>query len=298
MIKFKIGTIFYSFEEGKETPTILRLKKFNEIKDKYSFLDKDGKYVVLTKKDIVDSYIALRPDAFIGFSIVNVGPFKDIMVSVHKFTDASATGVPYAVCRQSIYDYFTNFIRKTEGVIYTGISVSKDSCPPEVPFDTMIQCDSLDSTIIIASYIGDSLDDILKLVSKSKFNSVLAELKSKSEFSSVQIQSDGPVPKYAKLIGYSSTLQELLEAHRFMYDLHGALNVWESPFEIKDDQITLDDAQTFLFENAHHLKTAQTFVYKYDKFVNLTELVVRYCIAVYPEKPNDIYIIGYNLKDE
>ena len=168
------GLKYYTYNDNHEV-VVLRLKKIKN-SDLYIMLDKDNNEVRLSKKEF-DKYIKLNQDGFVTFSRVALEQgIEDVIVSLHRREDLSSTSVPYAVCRQNIFDIFTNQINRDENMMYVGVSVSKDTCPVDVDYNITLACNGVLESDIVNVYLDDTLEDIMRFINPVNYDRVLKRL--------------------------------------------------------------------------------------------------------------------------
>lgn len=295
-IKYKIGTqFFYSFTDDhdrKIMPDNIRLVKVNKDKSSTYKDEKSGKLIQFTDDQILENYSALKPDGFIVAGVVNVGNFKDVIVALYRYNDAKSNKAPYAVCRNCVYDYFTNMVKKQydKDTIYVGISISQDTYPAEAgdTFENMLACDSIDGTMqSIAIYVTDNLKTIISLVhNKTKLNNVLRETYQKAAKEN---------PSYK---GYETSFIGLLEHNRFMFDFNSCFKIIEMPITLRDNQESLEYNQMLFIEDHIKKNIVNTYVIPYTKDIDLSEIKRSYVLISCIGNAGKIYLVGYDTTGE
>ena len=171
--KHIIGTKYYKFI-GDDIIMIRLLRVKNA--DAY-VVDANGTRCTMTKAEF-ESYRKLNPDGYVGYCIVEQEEnIQDVLVSFHRRKDLNTKKqLPFAVCRQNLYDFFSNAINQEEGVTHIGCSISQESCPLEIEFPILLASNSIHEMTLTACYIEDTLSDLLKLVSTPKYDDVLYKL--------------------------------------------------------------------------------------------------------------------------
>lgn len=283
MKRYKIGAKFYHLDDDGNL-IIIRLKKFDEAKNVYSFVDENNtgskEYIKLTKEEITSNYVHLVPDGYVTFTIVRLGKdFKDVVIGLYRNQDLSSY-VPYAVCRQNVSDYFSNLLTKNQNIM--GMSVSQNNCPAEINFETMLACDEVLSTDMMSVYMDDSIQDILNFIPNKKYDAILRGLKQKAMVVAPHLE------------GYEDTLKGLIIKNRFMFDFHMAFGILEIAFPILENQESLSEYQIAEVNKGLGLNIMSTYVLKFSKDINLKDLNKSFFLAVCPENPKDIYIVGYD----
>lgn len=274
-MKLNLGDKFYKVDES-ENIKIVRVEKIKT--NSIIVIDENNNKLSITKEEL-DTYTKLKPDAYITFSIVTLEQnMKDIIVSMHRRKDIDdGIQTPYAACRQSILDLFANQIIKDDRY-YIGCSMSKDTCPPDVEYEIILSCNSINKMYMVSAYIDDSLEDWLKVIPVSKFDEVLRNINGKID----------------NVHGYSETLKDLLETNCFMYDFHKGFNIDTVPFEVKYNEVTLelDSNQTTYLEDLYKNEMFKTYVIKFTKEISLDK-IKRYYVLI-SDSNKDLYIIAYD----
>ena len=98
-------------------------------------------------------------------------------MSLYKLLDLMlGNNTPYAICRQGVTDFFHTMIASENVPFMAGISVSIDTCPPNVPYQELTACDQAVDMKMVHFYRDDTLDDILNCIPLSRYDKVLETL--------------------------------------------------------------------------------------------------------------------------
>lgn len=214
--KIAPGTVFFKYLPGSDEPNLIRLIR---IKNSDCFVvESKGAKIKMSGVEF-STYTKLNPDAQICISIVELeDKAPDIIVTVYRKEDANTDGLPYCICRQNLYDMFTNTVSPSEdGRFYIGCSVSKDTCPKDINFKQLLACNGVVKTDIISAYYEDSLDKILSFINTMEYDQVIDMLNQGYDHNQV--------------ITNNQTLKDLLSYSHFMDDFWRGLNVVKAPFE-------------------------------------------------------------------
>lgn len=205
------GTYFYR----ANSKGVIDLVRLERIKNEDCFIvTRDKKYdekIKLTKEEF-SKYVKLKPHGYITCCTVTLDSgFRDVIVTMHREEDIeNGSAQPYAVCRQSVLDIFTNLTKQNEDHnIYIGLSITQDSCPPDISFQMMLAANNVSFSMTIAIYLDDTLDDIMHFIPTYRYDEVL---------SSVMPQFD-LINNDMKVYGRCSTLRELFEYTDFIRDV-------------------------------------------------------------------------------
>ena len=289
------GAKFFRYLDDQEEPEIIRISTADELKVKY--FDKFGKRHTMPYKELADNYHQLRADGIITFSIVSVNEASDVLVALKALPSESVpmsmradvpSNIPYAICRQSVYDFFSNNMKKTDGAVYVGISVSQDTCPANINFEDMLMCTGLKYNRPVAVYLDDTLEDILMLFNHKKYNDALVQLEAASKQ-----QFKGKVT-----LGYNKTLKELLENNNFMYDFRKCFGIVEVPFHIDENTEGLSTENILYLENQLKVNIMETYLIRYTREIDLRTIKRDYLlVSSAADQFSDVYIVGYDVAD-
>lgn len=281
-----IGSKFFTYFDNSDEPEIRRIYNVDKINNKVKYFDKDNNKGSMKYDELINKYKMLKADAIITFSIVKVGDVPDVIVALKRVP--CTDNIPYAICRQSIYDFFTNNIRKTDFVTYVGVSASQDTCPADINFTDLLQCTDLQYNKIIVSYLDDNLEDILRLFNHKKYNDALRKLH----------QNSSEYFKGKTILGYNDTLKDLLTNNNFMYDFRKCFNVIQVPFIIDENSEGLSNENILFLENELKVNIMETYVLRYTKEINLNTIKRDYVlVASLVDNYSKIYIVGYDTAD-
>lgn len=282
-MKLQLGTKYYKILEDK-TVNVIRLYEINE--KEYIFKDESNGNKVILNDEELDEYVSLNPDAIMAFNIVELPQdMKDVVVTMYrtKYEIKNNDKLPYAVCRQNIYDVFTNTTNDNESIMYIGLSINKDSMDESIEMEALLSCEDVNKTDIISAYMDDTLFSILSLIDETEYDSTLESMKVIAD-SSVDITFKGSC----------SNLEELLKENNFMFDFRTGFDIKIVNFEVKtiQDTDTLIPEQAILLEKLLGVTLVMTSVYKYDKSINLSKLKEDYVLV--SDTLESLYIITYD----
>lgn len=279
------GTRFYRFIDGELEQIRIRAIHPKKGTIKYSIEGSDD-LKPISYEFLCENYKKLKPDAAMILSIVRIGVSKDVIVALSK--DASQV---YAICRQSILDVFSNIVNTTENELFVGVSISRDTCPPNIDFDAITQCDEVVYSMPVSLYIDDTLDSIMKLLdanSKKRFSIAMEECATKMQ----------EIYPAFKLHGLTHSVGELLEIHNFMYDFRRLFNIIEIPYEIGDDN-ELDTRNTIFLEKELNITIDKTYVVPYSKEIDFAKIRRDYIlISSIEEGFRKVYVCAYDKLDK
>lgn len=279
VLKIFIGDKFY--RKINDEIEIIRLVKMRN-EDKLVFSTKDTKQeLVMTRKELLDKYKKLRSHAKLAFSIVEVeNEVKDVMVTLYRPQDEKS-GLPYCVCRQGIIDFLNPTDEKSPQQ-FVGISISKDTIPSNVNYYKVLGCTNVIYSQTISVYAYDKFEELFSLIPErfiTKADNVLKQRKEEM--------------KNTRLVGWCSTLRELLIQNQFMYDFRKAFNIELFPEEVViEEDNKLNTNQVIQLEDIFKTEIFDTLVVLYDEKINIKAIERDYLLI--SDTKDDVYIVAYD----
>lgn len=287
MTNITTGTKFFRFTEGMQEPEVVRVYKTNEETNEVFFItDKKEKYRCDYNK-FIKRYSKLKPDGMIMFTIVEVDDIDDVIVSLDRLPSKYEDSLPFAVCRQSVYDFFSNIDTNREEM-WVGVSCNRENCPANIDFKDVLTCTNMKYNNPVVVYIEDTLEDILGLFKHKKFDNTLRMLKEKS------------LSRFTNSIvmGYEETLKELLEANNFMFDFRKCFDIVEVPHPINPESEGLSIENILFLENEYQFNILETYLIPYSRDIDFSEIKRNYMIvASAADKYEKLYVVGYDKAD-
>lgn len=250
------------------------------------------------KKTIEDCYTKLKPDGYISFSAVSTGSNStDVMVTIATRKDITkGEKLPYAICRQGAIDLFAKQL-SPDNVDYVGISISRDTCPADVDFSNFFACEGIIYSESMSYYIGDKLEDCLKIIKKKKiFNDILEDnfnrhcmyLASGNKYIAEVYKNKNEVD------GYCKELDTLLRMNNFDYDINSAFGIISTNLTEDDfSEKTLSGVAMEVIGSILRVEIGKSIVVPYDKDIDLSNIKRRYCLV--SDNNNKIYVVAYTI---
>lgn len=293
-----LGSKYFRYIENDEIE-IVRIYKSNGLEVKV-YIDGDKNNTLkLTAEQLQKDYMRLNPHAIVNFCIAKVGNnLDDVIVTMHKMSDLmSNEPTPYCVCRQNITDVFANQI-KISNKMYVGCSMSLETCPPDIDYRMMIACNGLDKCINVASYMDDTLDDLLHMVKTKDFDRTLESLfidhinYTVKDVPTIAAMKSRML-KLDKYDGYCKTLKTLLEDNNFMYDFYRAFGILPIDVKVNYDEETgvVSDDIIEILSNINNVNITSTLCMEYWYDIKLDEIDNDYMLIM--DKDNKLYVIAY-----
>ena len=212
MSKIYTGTKFfkYSGEGEDEKLDVLRITREENEKGIFGCIDLDGNKYWISKDELIDNYTMLNPDGLMSISIVELDESPDIIVSVANLKKSD--NLPFAICRQCMYDFFTNeMIKDPDRTMYLGASVNRKTCPANIDFRAVMVCEPTKNpyTKSVLVYLDDTLEDILKFIRPTKFDNTLVSLKEEAK---KELEAQGYILD-GNILGYCTTLKDYFQQY-------------------------------------------------------------------------------------
>lgn len=306
------NTRYYRYlDESDDSLEVIRILRYQNTETvKYEVIkgERLGEKGKIAISELLDNYTKLNNDGVISFSIASLHNLDDIVIMFMKQKDLDmGMGIPFVVCRQCVTDMFHYAFSKKDKD-YFGLSISQDSCPPNVDFNNFLACEGLSKQINIAYYIGDKLSDLLKLFKHDDYDYVLGQLfrdHCKYAANNITFIYNDYLTRDS-LDGYVKTLEDLLLSNNFEYDIQSAFNIIPMNLDFSGDEtgaIDLTDGAELSEDAKHKLSFVlakninRTLVLKYDKDIDLDALSHRLYQLV-SDVNNDVYLIAYDVSGE
>lgn len=174
----------YKFFKSKDENAVelLRITKIAEYNNMVTVTDLDTNKSREISFDDLKSYTPLEPFGFVSFSKVGMHDENkrmnyDVIVSLYRLLDVKLDmNEPYAICRQSINDFFYAIIAPNPDHEIAGVCCSRENCPMGMPYYTMAMCDEVLDFTIVNFYLDDTIDKLLTFIDTKKYDKVLNAL--------------------------------------------------------------------------------------------------------------------------
>ena len=234
------GSKMYRFlNEEKTEVGIIRIihvtkNSKNEVVS-FTIKDENGSTRKVKPEDIKD-YTMLLPDGILTVNAVEIADetgksSEDVIVTATRFADAQSGKIfPFAICRQSITNLFYNIAVKDESEMRSGMSLNQMNCPAGFDIGLMVAANKIIKSDFINFYLDEKVEDVLKLIPITKYNSILANLYSRHVKA-----SNNPALTFKKEDkGWCKDLLTLLDMNGFQNDVNEMLNITDIEFDISD----------------------------------------------------------------
>lgn len=280
-MKIYLGDKFYTYEPQNNKFDIYRVVRIKNL-DSFVLQHEETKETIKATSDFIKTnYTKLKPDGYISFAIVDLQDgIKDTIISLYRLKDLeSGEQLPYAACRQNIYDLFTNQI-KEKNKTYIGVSISKDTVPEGTPYEIILSCNGISYNSMVSVYIDDTLDKILPMIKEDKYDLVLKTLKNN--------MSDNTI------FGNCETLRQLLIENNFMYDFYNAFNIIKIPLDIEviEETSEIIPYQREILEDYLKIEMFKTYVLEYDREIDLDKIQREYVLI--SDINDKLFVVAYD----
>ena len=218
---------------------LLRLTKISTYNNIVTVRDEDTNKTREIKFEDLKSYTPLEPTGFVSFSKVGIYDENkrlnfDVIVSIYRLLDIKLNmNEPYAICRQSINDFFYDYINNNPDRQLVGVSCSRDDCPTNLPYYMLAACDEVTDFVIVNFYLDDTVDDLLEFINTTKFDKVLNALFI-DHMRSINPLYNVSGEKRKSHDGWCRDLKTLLMENNFQHDMDTMRNISSVDFAIDD----------------------------------------------------------------
>ena len=296
--KFIKGSICFTYIEETDSIISYRITGFKNDKIVKLTNVHTGEKIKMTKEEILENYLFLKPDGYIHFNIVTLPDYYnngktnyDVVLLMYKSDDLSNA---FAVCRQNTAGFHSNMI-KVADVDFRGFSVSRNTCPGNVVFEQFMVCNELLKTESVAVYIGDKLDNILECINCKDFDRALDSIWT-DFLSTLNNQADVDyVKSIDNYLGYCKSLKELLEFNDFMDDFISAFDILKINTVINCNNSLVDNTTLELLNEEFTSPITSYECIPYDKDIELDRIKLDHKLI--SDKDYNIYLLIYKLYD-
>ena len=301
-----LGYIFFKAID-ENSVKIIRIIDIDNNKENIVIKNLDNGNIENLKFTDISGYTPINPYGFVSFAKVEIDGSEDVIVSLYRLLDIKLDiNEPYAICRQSVNDFFYDLINnKNEGI--AGVSCTRENCPEGIPYESLAYCDKLDSFKIVNFYLTDTLDDILSCINTKKYDNTLEKLYN-IHMNSVNPAYDKSTDKNISHNGWCRNLKTLLTENNFINDIDTMRNVTAVDFKINDninikkssdglEVPYLDETAIVFFSNVFKLGIKDAIAIEYDFDIDLSEFNnTKYFLV--RDNDNKTYVIQYTLNAE
>lgn len=296
-MKVVIGEKYYKETEyGAEILRVLTDSNPNMIK---CSVNNSLSRIKISPERLAKEYIKITPHATIAFSIAKVGELEDVIIMVHRKEDIEHKKTfPYIVCRQCITDLFANTINPNYNNLITGFCVSEESLPEKVPMETILACDGMIESEMIAVYMNDNLQDILKMVKPKKYDTALYNL----FVDHIRYKYKDKQKDYLSrniVDGYSRTLKGLMQDNEFMYEFNRGFGIYPLTIDVSREELeknSLSPYNAMVLSNVLLRKIEKTYIVLYSSFIDLDKISGDY--ALIKDIHGHMYVVAYVWHEE
>lgn len=299
---FRKGTKYYKFL-GDGTADIIRIVNIKSRGDYVCMHDEDytgeidhSKTFIVSQDKLREEYRLLLPNGQICLLNVQTSEgASDVMLVAIKINSDDNSAVTAAqvefsdvhvVCRQVIPDVFEMMIRQSEVECY-GISVSIDTCPANIPFQSFYNdCKPAGKGQFVNIYQQDNMDQILGLFKLAKSDEILKWYYD---------QYNDP-KNVGKAAGVERCVEDLVKHNGFMYDIQNMFGIMPMPgitIKYTDNMYVLNDQDISKLEYAIKRRMSDILIVPCNHFVAESKLSKDYSYVKISDSAGAIYIIQY-----
>lgn len=270
-----IGCKYYTYDEDTSKVQVVRIHKVKNTNKIIARVEIDQgeicelpKMIILTKRDIEDNYTKLVPDGIAVFNTVKYQGLDDVTVTIFK-TDKNGyinNNIPYCICRQLIRDFFDFMIKGNWNLCTFGMSISTDTIPEGMNFNSAFAIDQVIDTRIVSIYFDDNFMNIVKFINTINYDDALKRTYSRF------INADE--------LGFVNNLRDLLYFNNFQDDLDRAFGVVHvhttfTEENFSGNKLTYGQVETIGDEINKNIDANHILV-KYDKTILLSKIKYAY----------------------
>ena len=290
-----IGCKYYTYDEDTSKVQVVRIHKVKNTNKIIARVEIDQgevcklpKMIILTKRDIEDNYTKLVPDGIVVFNTVKYQGLDDVTVTVFK-TDKNGyinNNMPYCICRQLIRDFFDFMIKGNWNLCTFGMSISTDTIPEGMNFNSAFAIDQVIDTRIVSIYFDDNFADIIKFINTINYDDAL-------ERTYNRITKDW---HKADELGFVNNLRDLLYFNNFQDDLDRAFGVTHvhtvfTEENFTGNKLTYRQVETIGDEINKNIDADHILV-KYDKTIVLSK--IKYAYKLLRDDNGVLVVLIYN----
>lgn len=313
--KYRGYKFFKELENGEIE--IIRLMGICLFNDRVHIMNEETKEWKTVNYYTLKEYTPLEPYGVLGVSVVQCNmsdkySMEDVIVTLYKKIELEiskqiTTIPPFAICRQGVSDFFYNMISKKEDHGIVGVSVTRDNCPSNIPYDMMAACDEVKSFELIHLYRDDTLDTMLLCLGYdlSKCNDTLDKLY-KTHCYSLPIpvvEQDTIYKNLEEHSGWCKNLRKLLTMNNFIVDFNTMCGITGVDFILEDCLISegedkkLNPEVLMFFCKTFHVNAVDTFVIQYGYDIDLADFNNQ-SYTLLKDVKDIIYIVVYTTEGE
>ena len=310
-----LGYKFFKTIEGTEDIDLIRITRIFDEDDKCKTKNCDtGEEKFITIEEL-KGYTPLEPTGLVTFAKVGMQDDKistlmnmDVVVSLYRLLDLKLNiNEPYAICRQSINDFFFTMMSGDPSKEFVGVCASRENCPVGIPYHAMAACDKVYNFNVVHFYLTDTINDILEMIDTTLYDKVLEKLY-QEHMKSVKPVYTPDGDKRLSHFGWCRKLSTLLKENNVQNDMDTMRNITAVDFNILDYTETKnEDGLEVIYAN-HELCDfiANTFrivikeqciIMQYDVDIDLAEFNNTNYVLL-RDNQNITYIVSYILDGE
>lgn len=309
ILKYRGYKFYKELEDGSFE--ILRFTGWIEVDDgefSLSVMNVETKFSFeITYTELKENYTPIKPEGIASFNIVYMDTtkdkLKDVLILMYKSIElAIGLNEPFLVCRQSINDFFSDFVVKdVVNNNLVGVSCTRDNCPANVDYKYLMSCSGIQRSDIINYYKDDTVEDLLDCLDVSKYDKVLNQLYEEH----IPYAKDIIAAQAGRVSdGWCRDLKTFLQINNVMADFNSMNNIIGIDFKLSEYLETresgvkemTDPARLFLSE-VLKVNVTETRVTEYNysidmsKFNNTNYTLIR-------DKENKLYVVVYLQGDQ
>lgn len=301
-----LGYKFYKINDD-DSVNMIRIIRVSDYNNQVTIRHMDTNEEEKLNITSLKGYTPLEPFGTVSFADVGIEDTdhkmdKDVIISMYKLLDLKLDfNIPYAICRQSINDFFAANLYPDQEI--AGVCASRDNFPAGEDFRIMEVASTIYKYEMANIYYEDTLDTILDCINTKPYDNTLRDLQNR------YIDSHGLLNRNHKnsIHGWCKDLKSLLIDNNFMTDLDEMRGIQAVDFNIAehlvDDKIGDTDIKKFdpevleFFRVTFRVPAVSTIVIDYDHDINMADFNNTNYIKM-RDNTDKLYIVAYKNQGE
>lgn len=313
-IKKYLGYKFYKQKED-ESIHLVRLIKIHEFNDKITIKDEDTKETKEISFTDLTGYTPITPYGKISFAQVKMfsnrddkrdGFVKDVIVAAYRDIDMKMEQYePFAVARQNITDFWYNLLTNDPNHEMVGASVTRENCPPNIPYAIMMGCDEPILYEMVSLYMDDTIETLLECIDIKSYDEIFKKLFD-DHMTHLNPLYDRTIPtKFDSKNGWCKNLSTFLKENNFITDIDNMRNITAVDFSMLEFMNKVEEMDIYhftpeflqFFNNTFSINAVSADAIEYGLDVDISEFNNHNYILM-RDNTNKLFIVVYTLSGE
>ena len=247
---------------------------------------------ILNRDDLAGYNLLLPAGQVCLANVKTADDIQDVMLATAKIeTDTTAVANTassirfddiFAICRQVIVDIFAYMAAPDDKNSYVGISISRKTCPSNVPFENMFaNCVPIGGKgQFVNIYQQDNIDQILGLFKTASSDQILSK--------NCELIKD--------CIGVEKSVEDLVKNNEFIHDIQSMFDIIPMnnvTIKYEDNMYVLSDVDLYRMEYVIKCRMKDIVIMEYTHFVSEEQLSEDYAHLKMIDSTGKLYIVQY-----